>query len=150
MKTVEVTSIFSDDIERCWRLVLKTATLDFVTEGFIELQWLDALPEEWVEGEAYRTRSKVFGFLPFGGVHTIKVVKVDHENKILSTHESDAVIKTWNHDLIVQDEDGRVKYTDRIEIDAGFLTFAVCIFAKLFYEHRQRRWRLLLRDQISS
>ena len=70
--------------------------------------------------------------------------KIDHIDKILRSQESNDLIQIWNHDLIVQKENDLTKYTDRIDIEAGFLTSFVCIFAKCFYRHRQRRWNLLI------
>jgi len=40
-----------------------------------------------------------------------------------------------------------VSYTDEIEIQAGWLTPGIWLFAQLFYRHRQRRWKALLRSE---
>jgi hypothetical protein len=39
--------------------------------------------------------------------------------------------------------DGTTHYTDRVEIEAGLLTPLIAGFARVFYAHRQRRWRAL-------
>lgn len=54
------------------------------------------------------------------------------------------LIQRWDH-LITVEPDGsrRTRYTDRIEIEAGWLTPLVWAFAQVFYAHRQRRWRRL-------
>jgi len=36
--------------------------------------------------------------------------------------------------------------TDRVHIDAGMLTPLVAAFARLFYAHRQKRWRALAKN----
>jgi hypothetical protein len=43
--------------------------------------------------------------------------------------------------------DDRLHYTDEIEIQAGLLAGVVWAFAHVFYRHRQRRWRTLLRSK---
>ncbi len=38
---------------------------------------------------------------------------------------------------------GGTLYRDRVEIDAGLLTPVVAALARVFYRHRQGRWRAL-------
>ena len=144
MKTVTVSSYYEYDPEDFWRLIQKPSTLNFITQGFVSFDWLDPLSEDWLEGVVYRVRFKIFGIIPMGGIHSLKIEKIDHIDKILRSQESNDLIQIWNHDLIVQKENDLTKYTDRIDIEAGFLTSFVCIFAKCFYRHRQRRLNLLI------
>ena len=144
MKTVTVSSYYEYDPEDFWRLIQKPSTLNFITQGFVSFDWLDPLSEDWIEGVVYRVRFKIFGIIPMGGIHSLKIEKIDHMDKILRSQESNDLIQIWNHDLIVQKENDFTKYTDRIDIEAGFLTCFVCIFAKCFYRHRQRRLNLLI------
>ncbi len=44
-------------------------------------------------------------------------------------------------------EQNKLLYTDEIEIKAGMLTPAIWIFARLFYRHRQKRWKMLLKQE---
>lgn len=37
------------------------------------------------------------------------------------------------------------KEVDEIEIKAGWLTIFIWLFVQLFYHHRQRRWKILLK-----
>ncbi len=51
----------------------------------------------------------------------------------------------WNHTIKFNSiEKNKLKYTDIIEINAGFLTFIIWIFSHIFYRHRQRKWKKLL------
>lgn len=50
----------------------------------------------------------------------------------------------WDHlIMITPDGDTRCLYVDSVEIEAGVLTPFVWAFARVFYGHRQRRWRRL-------
>ena len=116
MKTVTVSSYYEYDPEDFWRLIQKPSTLNFITQGFVSFDWLDPLSEDWIEGVVYRVRFKIFGIIPMGGIHSLKIEKIDHMDKILRSQESNDLIQIWNHDLIVQKENDLTKYTDRIDI----------------------------------
>ena len=47
--------------------------------------------------------------------------------------------------LVMPIDQHRCLYRDRIEIEAGFLTPFVGLYARWFYRTRQRRWRALAR-----
>jgi hypothetical protein len=42
--------------------------------------------------------------------------------------------------------DDRTHYRDVVYVEAGWLTPAIWLYASLFYRHRQRRWRRLVRN----
>ena len=50
-----------------------------------------------------------------------------------------ALIKSWDHKIILEPVGGATRYTDEVEIHAGLLTVPAWLFAHLFYRHRQRR-----------
>ena len=37
--------------------------------------------------------------------------------------------------------ENEIKYTDEVEIYAGIFTLFTAIWAKLFYKHRQKKWK---------
>ena len=52
----------------------------------------------------------------------------------------------WDHTIRVEPGlGGGTEYTDIVEVRAGVLTPFVWIFAEVFYRHRQRRWRALVK-----
>ncbi|AHM05363.1 hypothetical protein roselon_03092 [Roseibacterium elongatum DSM 19469] len=58
-----------------------------------------------------------------------------------------AMIRRWDHWIIIRpDGAGGSHYTDRVEIEAGWRTGAVALFARLFFAHRQSRLRALLHN----
>ena len=85
----------------------------------------------------------LFGFIPFG-THSIRIVRFDKER--ISSWEGNEHVPVWNHDiLLVPIDESHTEYTDRVEIQAGWKTVFVWLWAKAFYAHRQRKWIRLLR-----
>lgn len=64
----------------------------------------------------------------------------------LSLRTDSAMIPTWDHIITIAAVGSGTLYRDRVTIRAGLLTPAVWLFALLFYHHRQRRWRQLVRN----
>lgn len=92
-------------------------------------------------------RLSLFGFLP-AGEHHITIVRIDREANLIESKEGDALAPVWNHTIRFHPlGDGKLHYTDEIEIPAGLLTGFIWAFAHLFYRHRQRRRKQLLQSK---
>jgi hypothetical protein len=98
-------------------------------------------PANWKAGQTFFGRTYVLSLLPFG-LHSILIERVDAKQREIQSRERDRWIRRWDHLISVREtEDGRTRYSDEIEIQAGVLTPLVWLFAQVFYRHRQRRWR---------
>lgn len=99
----------------------------------------------WTVGGTSSFRFRLFGVIPFG-THTIHIVRFDPAG--VSSREGNEHVPVWNHDILMDPLDAdHTRYTDRVEIQAGWKTVFVWLWANLFYAHRQRRWiRLLKRE----
>jgi len=101
----------------------------------------EKLPESWTEGQLVRFRSFLFGLIPLG-TRKLKFERIDRSAGEMLTRESDQLCSRWDHCIRVRPlPDGQTKYSDTVEIDAGWLTPFVWLFARWFYRHRQRRWQ---------
>ncbi len=99
----------------------------------------------WKVGTETAYNFKLFGIIPFG-VHNIKVLRFSLEEGIY-THERNKHVPVWNHEIIIEKiDDNSTKYTDIVEIKAGWKTPLVSLWAKCFYAHRQRKWLKLLKN----
>lgn len=99
----------------------------------------------WRAGTETAYNFKLFGIIPFG-VHSIKVLRFSLEEGIY-THERNKHVPVWNHEIIIEKiDDNSTKYTDIVEIKAGWKTPFVYLWAKCFYAHRQRKWLKLLKN----
>ena len=56
-------------------------------------------------------------------------------------------VPVWNHNItLVRLDEGHTRYTDQVEIHAGWKTLFVWLWANLFYAHRQKKWVALLEN----
>jgi hypothetical protein len=112
---------------------------------FLDGEW----PAVWAVGPTYRLKMRIFGFLPFGGIHHLYVDRMEESTYEIATREWDRAAKVWNHTIKLQAlSPTRIHYTDEIIIYGGILTGLVTAFAKYFYQHRQRRWQLVAKQGL--
>lgn len=140
------------DIETAWAKAKTSALLEFVTKGMVKFAPLNGhFPTIWQEGSTVKTRSLLFGFIPFGGTHTLFFEKIDDTQKILQTQEYDDAAKIWNHTITMgRVTDTTILYKDEIIIYGGVLTFLITLWAKYFYQYRQKRWLLVAKQCVKS
>lgn len=147
-RKLTVTSEIPIDIDTAWKKVQTSALLIFVADGKVTFKPTGGqFPEIWKEGDTVSTRMLVYGFVPFGGLHSLYFQKIDNANKILQTREWDNSAKLWNHKIALQKAtDKTILYEDEIVIYGGWLTGFITSWAKSFYKHRQRRWQLVAKN----
>jgi hypothetical protein len=128
--------------EVTWEAVQHRCLLEHVTHPL--LKFLPAQPgvlaERFKQGDSITLNLYMLGFIPFGK-DTIKLEHVQ-EGEIIS-RESGTYIKTWNHVIKLEKTARGLLYRDTLELEAGWLTPVMVVVAKLFYRHRQARWRAL-------
>jgi hypothetical protein len=128
-----------------WDLLQRSESLRFVAAPVLRIG--DELPRYWNEsgGTVTLDDMKLFGWLPLWR-HEMRLVELDDERCEILTEERGGPVRSWRHRIPVRPLPAdRCHYTDRVEIEAGALTLAVWLFARIFYGHRQRRWRQLAR-----
>lgn len=131
-----------------WQHVQTTQLLDYVAAPMVRFEPVrpSVLPREWIDG-VYEVRMRLWGWLP-AGRHTIRITRrLDGEVRSLRDNGGGDLAKVWNHHIQVEPAPGgKTRYTDSLEVRAGTLTPLVWLFARLFYRHRQRRWRALVKS----
>ena len=144
-RKLTVTSEISIDIDTAWSKVQTSALLEFVADGKVRFNPTGGhFPDIWKEGDTVSTKMLVYGFVPFGGLHSLYFEKIDTENKILQSREWDNSSKVWNHKISLKKlTDKTIIYEDEIVIYGGILTGFITSWAKSFYKHRQKRWQLV-------
>lgn len=148
MLTVKKSSVFPVAKDEIFRRLQKLKTLQYIAHPYATFKSVDDTEElTWQEDSAFAFHFKLFALIPFG-VHTIKVIQFDIEKGIY-TQEGNKHVPVWNHKIILEKIDEHTtKYTDIVEIQAGWKTLFVYLWANCFYAHRQRKWKRLLKRKI--
>jgi len=152
---VHVESRLACDAQTAWSHVKTSAMLVAVSRPMVDLRPVrgEEFPKTWQQGMTIRCRSFLFGFLP-QGTRELFFERVDDAALEIQTREHDALIRRWDHLLRVRpvsekahghsqkaNEAPHCHYSDTVEIEAGWLTLGVWLFAVCFYRHRHRRWK---------
>ena len=137
-------------IDTAWENVKTPTLLMFVAKGMIKFKSVDGdFPKQWEVGQTYGVKMRIFGFIPFGGIHYLFIKKIDDRNYSLSTNEWDRDTKIWNHNIVMRDlGNGSIYYEDAITIYGGMMTGIITSFAKIFYKHRQKRWQIVASNNL--
>jgi hypothetical protein len=137
---IRVTSIFPADREIVFEKLQEISTLQYICSPIAKFTPLNKC-HIWIAEACFTFNLRVMG-LNFG-VHTINVDRFDLT--LISTREHNESVPIWNHTITLEKHgDNCTKYTDIVEIKAGFKTFFIWIWANVFYRHRQKKWRKLL------
>ena len=145
-RTVRKSSVFPSDTATIWEHLQHMQTLQYIAFPFAVFKNVKGYGDfKWEEGESFEVYFRLFGIIPFG-IHCIKIIKFDQANFQILSNESNRFVPIWNHRIYLHSIDSEhTEYTDEVEIDAGWKTLFVYLWANLFYRHRQIRWIKLLK-----
>ena len=134
--------------DRAWWAVQQPAVFLHVSAPLARFPQLAGRVDPWQPGETAQTWVLLLGVLPTYR-HRLTIAKVDEQARTVQTEESGGPLRRWEHRIsIVMLGEGHCRYTDELTIDAGPWTGAIIVGVKLFFRHRQRRWRRLARTQL--
>ncbi len=108
-------------------------------------------PMLWLPGE-YRAWMWLFGLIPIGWqAVVISHPPADGDTRFVRDNGYSPLIMRWDHWIAISPHpEGGTHYVDRVEIEAGLLTPLIVAFARIFYAHRQRRWRKLAQTGFAA
>ena len=141
--TVKKTSVFSAKQSNVFGLLQRFDTLAYIAKPYATFKNIDGQTElVWEVGKSFSFDFKMFGFISLG-VHIINVKEFNIDN--IYTNEGNPFCPIWNHRIILKEiAERKTEYTDEVEIEAGWKTPFVYLWAKAFYSHRQKKWIRLL------
>ena len=144
MMNVTRSSIFPASCEEVFGCLQKLETLQRVAWPYATFEPVGEDAGVWKPGDVSSYRFRLCGLIPFG-THTIRVIRFGIDEGIY-THEGNEHVPTWNHRIDLEPlTDGSCRYTDCVDIDAGWKTPFIWLWAQTFYAHRQRAWVRFLR-----
>ena len=140
-KTITLTHHYDHSPEAVWHVA---TDYDAFVEATKRLITFEGLPDEPMhEGQKIDVTFRLFGKLPPQPYH-MEVVRFDPGGFMFQSREHGGPVKMWNHRLTVEAVDGGAVLTDRVEIDAGWLTPIYAIYGRFMYRQRHPvRVRLL-------
>jgi hypothetical protein len=76
-----VRSKISINLDTVWSKVQTSELFEFITKGKVKFFPTGGkFPEKFIEGQTIGTKMVVYGFIPFGGLHTLYMEKIDQVN----------------------------------------------------------------------
>ena len=133
-----------------WDILMRPKTLQYVAFPLLVFRPVDpaAFAEEWADGD-HLVRMRFLGIIPIGKqVIAITRAPADESGeRRLRDNGHSALVKRWDHWIILTPDGDGTLYRDDVTIEAGLLTPFVALFARVFYWHRQRRWHRLLANR---
>lgn len=141
---VQRTTVFPADRDTVFQKIQHFETLQYIAWPYASFEPIDDEAHIWTAGSTSSYRFRLFGVIPFG-THTINIIRFDPD--VISSREGNEHVPVWNHDIMMEAPDGKhTRYTDRVEIQAGWKTWFIWLWANAFYAHRQRKWVRLLQE----
>ncbi|MDX2283374.1 MAG: hypothetical protein NW241_04395 [Bacteroidia bacterium] len=141
---ITIQSDFPAPPARVWELLQSPDTLRFICRPLMYFEPEGPQPAQWVPGQAAAFRLRAYGIVPLGR-HVIRLERIDPQRAEIQSREAGALMQVWDHLIALQPgPEGRTRYTDQVDLYAGWLTRPIAWWASLFYRHRQRRWLRLL------
>jgi len=143
MKQCQVTTLLPAPAHIIFAAVKRPSTLVYVARGMLRFSGWRRFPVTWQVGQSLHTRLWFFHLLPAPWLHKMQVAEVDEAQRLIRSHET-SPLYTWDHTIRVEAQESLTRYTDRIDIEAGLLTWLIWLYASLFYRYRQARWRRIV------
>lgn len=143
---VQKISVFPAGRDAVFQKLQKLETLQYIARPYAAFEPVGDAGQIWKAGSTSSYRFRLFGVIPFG-THTIHIVRFDPDG--VSSREGNEHVLVWNHDITMEPVDTEhTRYTDRVEIQTGWKTVFIWLWANAFYAHRQRKWIGLLQEDI--
>ncbi|MFD4444791.1 hypothetical protein ACFWPK_33930 [Nocardia sp. NPDC058519] len=150
MRTIRLQTELPTAADRVWFAMQSPTTFLYVCRGLFGIPALSGRAEPLRLGERGTAWLWAFHCIP-AYRHTIEVTEVDAASGTIRTHEHGGIVTEWNHTLqVVPITDQTCRYTDTIDIEAGYATPLVAAIAAGIFRYRQRRWHRLVRCHLLS
>lgn len=145
-RRIIVTSEFESNIKNIWIKIQDIETLREICSPKASFIANKNSPIVWRNGESFVFKLFLHKFIPIEK-HTINVVKMDEESHKIDTNEYNGTVTIWNHYIEMEEISySTTKYTNIVDLYAGWLTPFTAWWTLKFYQHRQRKWQKIARE----
>jgi hypothetical protein len=143
---ITINTILNNSIDKIWNKLVDIETLIYICKPMATFKIVsNEQYMKWELNREYIFKLFIFGFIPFG-YHKIVLEIIDEENKIIKSKEHNTIVKIWNHTIIIRKiEENTIEYIDEVEIYAGIFTLFIALWGTIFYKHRQKKWRKIVK-----
>ncbi len=140
--TVVVHTDYPVSTERLWEVAIDYGALARVMKGLVSFEGLPAGSAQ--AGKKLNVSVSLLGLLP-KSPYVIEVLTCDSDAMIMKTVEYGSGVKSWRHTMTVSETPEGSRLTDRIQIEAGILTWPAAMFARYIYRARKEpRMQILM------
>ncbi|MFK7755205.1 MAG: SRPBCC family protein [Sedimentitalea sp.] len=141
MKTLRLEAYYPVDADRLFALASDLDALEAVTRPWIQF---DHLPSGQVKtGQVIDVAVSLLGVFP-PQPYRMRVVRCDEVLRLLRSEEEGMGVARFVHVVTVTPEGTGAKLVDLIEIDAGWKTWIVWLWARFLYGRRHKKRLALL------
>ncbi|MEO1564353.1 MAG: SRPBCC family protein [Pseudomonadota bacterium] len=132
-RTVSLIFDYPYPAEQVWKVTTDLALLEEVMSGLIGFR---ALPTGQIfEGQRIKVGVSLFNFFPYQP-YEMEVVEFDPNRHYFRSHERGAGVRSWEHQLKLDETQSGCRLLETVEIDAGILTPAFKAWAAWVYRRR--------------
>ncbi len=149
---VKLSTVLRIPAQRAWTEVQTARLLQHIAFPLQTFEPLDPaiFPKIWEEGR-YLVLLRFLGVLPIG-TQWIVITKPAQGPDYYQLRDNGygSLVSKWDHLIVIESLSASCcRYTDDVEVGAGWRTPFIWAFAQIFYRHRQRRWRALVAANFS-
>jgi hypothetical protein len=144
-RAIILTTHLPAPLDEVWGLLMCPATLEHVAAPLLRFRPEgQPLPDRWEEG-SWRVRLRGPFGLPLGWQEIcVSFPEAPPPLRRLRDDGRGTLAHRWDHLIEIAPEGSGTRYANRIVVEAGWLTPMTRRVARIFYAHRQWRWRRLL------
>jgi hypothetical protein len=147
--TVEIRAFYPDDPDTVFASALNFSEMENAMRGLATYSGLPASGTAR-EGDSFSVDVTFWKLFTVRG-HQIHIERLDVANRIIQSRERAQGVARWDHQLSVQPSGAMTCWIDRVEIAAGWKTWAVARFSAFVYARRHRfRQAIKIERRISS
>ncbi|OJI94218.1 polyketide cyclase/dehydrase/lipid transport protein [Planktotalea frisia] len=148
MKTVRLSHIYEHTPRDVWRVATDLECLQEAVRGLLSFE---GMPKGVIhQGQVVDVKVSMFGILP-AQPYRMELIEFDDAEMRFKSNEVGMGVEHWQHSLRIVPHAQGAELHDEIEIEAGWRTPLIAVWARFMYKRRHKpRQKMLLRHSGSA